>query len=253
MKGGIYKITCLITDMKYVGYSVDLKSREEKYKKLHIISQPLIKKSIEEYGWDQHMFEVIEYCDKNQLKIREKYWIKILDSFNSGLNCNHGGGGPISHSEETKLKISRYRKDRKQTDLTISKRSQSMKGKGNVVVYQFDLKGNIICKFSSLTEACIKNEIPLKNMGDISSCCNGKQKTARGYIWSYTPICSKPNKISHIKRPVLQFDLENNFIKEWRYWSEAEKIISHKKSANIWSCCQGKQKTAFGYIWKYKK
>ncbi len=241
-----------MTNKVYVGYSVNLKDREEKYKKIHIPTQPLIKESIEKYGWEQHKFEIIEYCKVEHLKEREKYWIKYLNSFENGLNGNKGGGGPITHSEETKLKISKYRKGKKQSKKTILKRSKSMKGKGNIPVFQFNLNRILINKFNSLTEACILNNIPLKYIGDITSACKGKQKTARGYLWSYTEICPKINKFTHIRQPIMQYDLENNFIKEFSNAQEAGRFIN-KNGNSISDCLNSKQKTAFGYIWKYKE
>lgn len=50
----------------------------------------------------------------------------------------------------------------------------------NKKVSQYDLKGNFIKTFNSITEA--KNET---NISSISGCCNGKYKTAGGYIWRY--------------------------------------------------------------------
>lgn len=250
MRSGIYKITCLITNQIYIGYSVNLKDREEKYKKMNIPTQPLIKESIKKYGWEQHKFEVIEYCEKEQLKEREKYWIKYLDSFKNGLNGNKGGGGPITHSEEAKLKISKFRKNKKQSENTIIKRSKSMKGKNTRLVYQFNLDGKLINKFDSLTDACILNNIPLKYMGDITSCCKGRQKTARGYLWSYTET-SPSSSYKNIRRNILQYDLDGNFIKEYISASQAGRDIKQNGNS-ISDCLNSKQKTAFGYIWKYK-
>jgi group I intron endonuclease len=251
MRSGIYKITCLITNKIYVGYSVNLKDREEKYKKIHIPTQPLIKESIEKYGWEKHKFEIIEYCEIKFLKEREKYWVGYLNSFEDGLNSNKGGGGPIKHSEETRIKISEYKKGKKQSKKTILKRSQSMKGKGNIPVYQFDLDGKLINKFDSLTNACILNNIPLKYIGDITSSCRGKQKTARGYLWSYTEI-PPSSSYRNIRRNILQYDLNGNFIKEYSSATQAGKEINQNGNS-ISDCLNKRQKTAFGYIWKYKE
>ena len=61
---------------------------------------------------------------------------------------------------------------------------------------------------------------------------------------------SKKGKKYHI-RPVLQYDKDGNFIREWDTITEAERTlnIAHK----IWNVCQGKRKTCGGYIWKYKR
>lgn len=49
---------------------------------------------------------------------------------------------------------------------------------------------------------------------------------------------------------VLQYDLNGNFIRKWNNLREITKNTKYKKS-NIQYCCKGKQKTAYGYIWKY--
>lgn len=48
-------------------------------------------------------------------------------------------------------------------------------------VLQFDLNGNLIKEWKSLHE-CNRNGF---NQGDICKCCNGKRKTAKGFIWKY--------------------------------------------------------------------
>ena len=53
-----------------------------------------------------------------------------------------------------------------------------------------------------------------------------------------------------ISKPILQYDLEGNFIKEWN------SIFSTKKFGfipqNISQCCNGKIKQHKNYIWRYK-
>ena len=50
-------------------------------------------------------------------------------------------------------------------------------------------------------------------------------------------------------KPVLQYDTNGNFIKEW------ESLISVTSSikGDIRSCIKGRQKTAAGFMWKYKQ
>lgn len=52
------------------------------------------------------------------------------------------------------------------------------------------------------------------------------------------------------KYNVLQYDLDGNLIKKWFNLREIVKNTNYKKS-NIQYCCLGKNKTAYGYIWKY--
>ena len=55
--------------------------------------------------------------------------------------------------------------------------------------------------------------------------------------------------IEKIKKPILQFDLEGNFIREW----PSAVDVAKRERANIKECLRGKTKTAYGYIWKYKE
>jgi hypothetical protein len=50
------------------------------------------------------------------------------------------------------------------------------------------------------------------------------------------------------KRPVLQYDMEGKFIKEW----DSAKSANKEFGGCIVGCCRGEQKTAGGFIWKYK-
>ena len=59
-------------------------------------------------------------------------------------------------------------------------------------------------------------------------------------------------KIKNINnKPILQYDLKGNFIKEWPSGREAYRQLGiHYGSINV--CCQNKTKTAGGFVWKYK-
>ena len=51
-------------------------------------------------------------------------------------------------------------------------------------------------------------------------------------------------------RKVNQYDLEDNFIKQYSSINGASKQFN-RKGSNIRACCIGEQKTAYGYKWKY--
>jgi len=53
-------------------------------------------------------------------------------------------------------------------------------------------------------------------------------------------------------KPTLQYDLKGNFIKEWDCGKEAYINLGLKNYDGISACCMGKQKTACGFIWRYK-
>ena len=57
---------------------------------------------------------------------------------------------------------------------------------------------------------------------------------------------------SYRARKVAQYDINLNFIKIWNVIKEAEYFYNKNlKSKNIIACCTGRQKTAYGFIWKY--
>ena len=51
-------------------------------------------------------------------------------------------------------------------------------------------------------------------------------------------------------KPVLQLDKDGCFIKLWACGADISKDLG-KSQGNISSCCEGKLKTTYGYIWKY--
>jgi hypothetical protein len=66
--------------------------------------------------------------------------------------------------------------------------------------------------------------------------------------------CPKCGQMYRKKRKaILQYDLNNNFIKEWSSYDEIIKSGLCKKWHHICSCCTGKTPTAYGFIWKHKQ
>lgn len=55
---------------------------------------------------------------------------------------------------------------------------------------------------------------------------------------------------SNKKKKVFQFDLNGNFIREWKSAVDIEKEIGLEKT-NIRSCCRGEIRKAYGFIWRY--
>jgi hypothetical protein len=125
------------------------------------------------------------------------------------------------------------------------------KHKGVKPVLQYDKQGNFIKEWNSITEAEFKLNLC---KGRISSCCRYINKTAGGFIWRFknNPITDKNFKLSTHKSsiPILQHDLQGNFIKEWDSISIA---IKQTKIKGILNNVSGRAKTAGRYIFSYKK
>ncbi len=63
----------------------------------------------------------------------------------------------------------------------------------------------------------------------------------------------KERKSPWLYKPVIQYDMEWNYIKEWPSQIEAFKSFDRKsKGDGIGSCCRGEQPSAYGYKWKFK-
>lgn len=52
-------------------------------------------------------------------------------------------------------------------------------------------------------------------------------------------------------KTIIQYDLNGNFIKEWKGIKETAKTLNIKPP-NLSACLNGRQKTCGGFIWKYK-
>jgi group I intron endonuclease len=171
-----------------------------------------LKRSLKKYGFENHIFEIIEKCAVEQLDDKEIYWIKMYNSIEKGLNILEGGQG-VKMTEDIKDKISKKKKNHdcyknKQRSEKISKALKGRKhnwGKGkektgkkqqnkfkehlikihSKPIIQHDMNGTFLKEYSSIKEASIITSIHREN---ISCVLRGKTKTAGGYIWKYKLI-----------------------------------------------------------------
>lgn len=60
----------------------------------------------------------------------------------------------------------------------------------------------------------------------------------------------KYGKEHHNHSEVTQYDLQGNFIRLWYGFHEINRVLGFDYR-NIHACCNGKQKTAYGYVWRY--
>lgn len=166
-------------------------------------------------------------------------------------NGTYGISGMLNkqHTEETRNKISEktigrkawnknlvgYQKGKCITKETRSKISAKLKGK----TYEQ--------KYGKEKSELLKSQARERNLGKELS-----QNTKNKISISLKGISKNQefkNLISDLKsKPIFKYDLEGNFIKEYKSIKEAK--TEHK--GDIIACLQGKQKTADKYVWKYK-
>lgn len=172
----VYKITNKITNKIYIGITNQgsgARYRHHWYESR--IGEPSpIHRSMAKYGEDNFTLEIIDFADTyDELKEKEKYWIKQYNSTDRkiGYNLTEGGDGTFGrmHSEETKEKIRQKALGRKASEETKKKMSEARKGavsekkkahvqsliensKKKVIAENADTKDTV--KFSSMKECC---------------------------------------------------------------------------------------------------
>ena len=277
---GIYKIQNLINGKIYIGQSIDIQYRfnnhkSESFNPKSNAYDTAIHRAIRKYGIENFSFEVVEECEQEKLREQEIYWIDYYDSFGNGYNLTSGGEGVqttnikqvwklwddglsvkeiativdcqqhtvirILESYDQYNKVESYRRGR-----------ENAKQKMYKPVLQYDKKGNFIKKYNSSIEAEDQTGI---DANDIRNAVVGNQKSAGGYQWTSEdadPPGEYNAKSMNDKKPVLQFDLDGNFIAEYESLNEAAKAVGLKNVNSISRCCNGKQYTAAGYYWRWK-
>lgn len=120
-------------------------------------------------------------------------------------------------------------------------------------IVQLDLNGKYIKTWDGVYE--IIKQLKLDRTS-IYNCCVGITSSSGGYQWLYeTDFLNGnfeyyKNKQNKKYKPIVQLDLEGNFIKEWLGSKEAS-VKLNIFATGITSCCKGKCNKAYGYIWKY--
>ena len=209
---GIYKITNPKGKI-YIGQTIDIIRRFSEYNKMiNCKTQPKLFNSLKKHKPENHIFEIIEECSLEQLNEREIYWGQYYNSLNEGLNCKLGDSKGL-YSEETKQKISKALKGKSKPEGFGKNHSEKMKG-----ISKPEGFGELIRK------ARLGTKLPL-GTGD---------------------------KIGETKnKTTLQYDLDGNFVKEYKSAKEAAKNMGiHEVTMRLH--LGGKYKTCKGYIFKYK-
>ena len=94
-----------------------------------------------------------------------------------------------------------------------------------------------------VSEAYIPNP---NNLHEVDHIDNDKN---HNYVNNLQWLSHKDNVRKGRIKPILQLDLDGNFIKEW----ESAADVGQEVRANIVHCLKGRKKSAYGSIWKYKE
>lgn len=104
---GIYKITNPKGKI-YIGQSIDINKRFNRYKSLQCKGQPKLYNSIKKYGWENHITEIIEECLEGHLLEKETFWKIYYNVLNEDSLCCRidGRGGQMSQKMKEKMSSS---------------------------------------------------------------------------------------------------------------------------------------------------
>lgn len=157
---GIYKITSP-SEKVYIGQSCNIEKRKYYYSNGHCKGQTKLYASFQKHGWENHKFEILQICNREQLNELEVYYINFYQSFNTlnGMNLQ-SGGEVVKDSDETRAKKSKALKHRVFTQEWKDK--IGAKSKGRMLGFKFSTESR---KKLSESRKGIKSKYPNKFKG----------------------------------------------------------------------------------------
>lgn len=239
---GIYKIENKITKDFYIGSSVNIKKRFYyhkwwlKNKNHHSI---VLQRAFNKYSEENFELIILEECEKEQLLDREQHY---LDSYNPIYNINkiaENCSGRIL-SEESRKKISLKNKGKKHSDET--KRKMSDNRVSNPLIFTDEVRKKISNSKKGKNNP-MYGKTYLSRIKAVKKALTGKPRPQN--------IKDKISKANSI--PIVQLDLQENFIRYWDSTLQVERELIGFLGNGITRCCRGQRKMYKNFIWKYKK
>jgi group I intron endonuclease len=217
---GIYKITSP-NNRIYIGQSIDINKRFNSYQKMYVKNKKQTKlyRSFLKYGVENHIFELVCECIESELNDNERYYQELFNCLDNGLNCK------LTKTNDKSGKVSKE---------TLNKMSIASMGNNHWLGKKHTQE--------------TKDKIKLANTGRKYSDEINKSKGRKGRVSNMKGILSENN---HRSIKVLQFDLNDNFIKEWNCLMDIKRELDYH-IGNVSGCLKGRLKTYKSFKWKYK-
>ena len=227
MACGIYIIKNKLNNKAYIGQAVRINDRFYDHKHGYGIDHhSAIDLAIQKYGENNFIFEILKECSKDELNYWEAYYADLYNSY-APNGYNIAKCGEVFHNPNQDKEISCY-----------------------------NLKtGELIQTFYSTHEAdrsgyCRQSIVNIAN-GLYAS------KTAYNMLWAWghEPQIEiiKPKAGPNGGKDVHQYNLTGEYINTFKSLSDAERYLNKPGgNKNISSVCNGKRKSAYGYIWSYQ-
>jgi group I intron endonuclease len=237
--GYIYIVENKINGKKYIGQSLqqDINKRWKQHKtsKKTSIGQVLFN-AYQKHGIDNFKFKILCVCfDDDTNKYEIEYIKKYNTLYPNGYNLLIGGN------------------NKKHNEYTINILKQKLSGKNHPNYgknFSTERRINMSIARTKELNPNYGKKLSDEQKNKISNTMLSFNKDKRELINDKIKETLKL-KIKNCKK-VSQYDLNNNFIKEYNSISEASQILNISRSS-IQRCCDGKYKTAKEFIWKYVK
>lgn len=174
-----------------------------------------------------------------------------LDSFNKEYKESGLTDGKISReaARQAAVKAGAYKKTEEYKKAIIAKYGTAAGNMGTEEAKE-KRKATIRKRYGSSTNHLNTPEVAAKSIASRKVSKKWKEGHKRSLAACHTPE-AKAKAAAKIKKPILQYDLENNFLKEWPGIIDIQNTTGIHRN-NIWMCLKGKTKTCKGFIWKYK-
>lgn len=243
--GFIYITTNHVNNKKYIGQKkYDRENRWRDY----LGSGVHLKRAIEKYGNENFSKEIIEECySKEELDEKEIYWINYYNAVESDefYNISPGGDGGNTIAGYTDDQLKEYKIRKSELLKIVSPKGEKA---GPSKLKENEVKEIIIRLLNNEFNSDIAKDYNVSpgTIDDIR-----KHKT-----WKYLTSGIEFDNIKNRKRtrttkPVIQYDLECNFIAEYSSAREAEKVtgIGFRLISQV---CHREKRSTHGYIFRFK-
>lgn len=244
---GVYGIRNIKNGKIYIGQSYNIHKRwcEHKYDlNNNIHHNKKLQNAWNKYGETSFCFFVIEKCEQDIINEREIFWIAYYNSTNRNIGYNLSTGGEYSSagsvwSDEMKNNASKLWNPKE--------------------VVQVDIYGNVVNYWRSISHA--SRELKLSN-ACIKRCCEHSGTHCGNCLWFYAE-----DKLIHDKNyiknfvmsksryfdiPILQYDLDGNFIRKFSSFNEIQSILHITNIGDIRKCCNHQSYCSNNSVWIFE-
>lgn len=214
---GIYKITSLHNNKVYIGSSDNIDKRIICHKsrlKRNVHHSDYLQNVYNKYGKENLQYSVIDILDNSLNKIeREQFWMDNYKSYDKNFGYNMS---KIASSNTT----------------------------GEVEIYQYDLSGNYIKSWKSITIAAQYYKV---SSTSIYKSLTNENRHSANFQWSYI----KEDKVKNLVRIYACYTLNGDLVSTFNNAKEASRYVGTERNANIIRACNTNGKYMNYYWVKY--